>query len=256
MSQQELFAGYADGSFPLMIEQHGLHDKLNPEHDSNREIKYIYPPKIDGIQFRQTKSYHVNIGYRWPVVINQKSKHIDDIVRAMNFVYSDEGIEMFSLGAEGLTFERDDKTPSGYRLDYVQSVWTRKEDGTFPEGMKMLEDYGCNSWWLMGVSNESDRFGFKEYKEGENEEALFIPNIINSNIELGLVVETDPFINFNKEEKDTIAEISTPLGTYESENVLKFIYGQRPMSEWDDFINGLKKLKCEELAKIYNDKLK
>jgi putative aldouronate transport system substrate-binding protein len=255
MKDQELFAGYTSGKYPLQREQVGLDEHLRKSTDPNKEVIAIYPVPVDGKIQTQPKNPHYNIGYRSPWVINKKSKHIDAIIKAMDYTYSDEGVEFFMLGVEGETFVKDPKTPSGYRLDKVQSVWTQGADGKYPEGMKRLQDYGYYTWWLTGVVPAYNRFNLLNFKEGEQDKAKELQENIKKMDSMGGLRDPDPDLIFTKEETDKIAEIQTPLDTYTSENSIKFILGQKPMIEWDAFIAGYKNYKVEELKKIYNDKL-
>ena len=43
------------------------------------------------------------------------------------------------------------------------------------------------------------------------------------------------------------------LSTFADENVMNFITGVKPMSQWNDFVSKLKAMKVDELAKIYNE---
>jgi putative aldouronate transport system substrate-binding protein len=255
MKDQELFAGYTSGKYPLLREQIGLDDYLNQSTDPGKDVQPIYPVPINGKIMTQAKAPHYNIGYRSPWVINKKSKHIDDIIKAMDYTYSDQGIEFFMLGVEGETFTKDPKTPSGYRLDKVQSVWTQGADGKYPEGMKKLQDYGYYTWWLTGVVPAYNRFNLLNYKEGQDVKAHALQNTVKKLQDMGALRDPDPDLLFSKEENDKISELVTPLSTYTSENLVKFILGQKPMSEWDAFVAGYKNYKVQELKKIYNDKL-
>ncbi|MBO9606172.1 MAG: extracellular solute-binding protein [Paenibacillaceae bacterium] len=255
MKDAELFAGYNSGKYPLVREQptFGL-SQLNPKNDPAIDVKAIMPFKIDGYMPSIPRSDHFNIGYRSPVVISKKSKYIDDIIRAMDYTYSDEGVEFFLMGKEGETFTRDAKTPSGYRLDKVQSVWTMDASGNYPAGMKKLQDSGYYTVWLTGIFPAFHRFNLVNFKEGEQERALFDINNLKKLDEIGFL-QSDPVLLWTKDENSKKAEISTPLNTYISENAIKFILGQKPMSDWDSFIAGVKKLRSDELVKIFNDKL-
>lgn len=254
MKDAELFAGYGSGKYPLQREQFTGGVQLNPKFDPTIEVAPIFPFPIDGYMPSIPRNFHFNIGYRSPVVINKKSKHIDDIIRAMDYTYSDEGIEFFFLGKEGETFTRDAKTPSGYRLDKVQSVWTIDSKGNYPEGMKKLQDYGYFTWWLTGVVPAYNRFNLLNFKEGEQDRATADMNNIKKMDEIGFLHD-NPIIIWSKDENAKLSEINTPLNTYISENVIKMVLGQKPMTEWDSFIAGLKKLRTDELVKMYNDKL-
>lgn len=256
MKDQELFAGLANDKYSLARTGTGAgSDNMLKSTAPDLEIVPLYPVPIDGKIWTQAKSEHYNIGYRSPWVINKKSKHIDAIIRAMDYTYSDAGVEMFMLGVEGETFVKDGKTPSGYRLINVQSVWTKGADGKYPDGMKTLNDYGYYAWWLTGVVPIYNRFSLLNYKEGEQAQANFHPDSIQKLEEMGALRSPDPYLPFSKAESDKIAEITTPIYTYLSENTIKFIMGQKPMSEWDSYVEGYKKFRVDELKKLHNDKL-
>ncbi|MBO9610780.1 MAG: ABC transporter substrate-binding protein, partial [Paenibacillaceae bacterium] len=53
-----------------------------------------------------------------------------------------------------------------------------------------------------------------------------------------------------KEEADSIAIKSDAISKYFEENITKFILGSRPLSEWDDYVSGLKKLGVEDVVKV------
>ncbi|MEK3914848.1 extracellular solute-binding protein [Paenibacillus sp. FSL H7-0331] len=255
MKDQELFAGYASDDFPLMLEQTAMKN-LNMTDDPAKEVQPIYPFKIDGKIQSQNLDPHYNIHYRSPLVINKKSKHIDEIIKAMDYTYSDAGIELLMLGVEGETFSKDPKTPSGYKFDKTQSAWTVGTDGKFPDGLKKGTDYGYGTWWLTGVIPAAARYSTWSYKEGQEKEAQLVPDRMKKLKELGALRDPEPALNWNKEESSKISEISTAMKTYISENVTKFILGQKPMTEWDAFTDGFKKLRYEELTKMYNEKYK
>jgi putative aldouronate transport system substrate-binding protein len=260
MKDQELFAGYADGSFPLMREQFTMPytpiSSMNPKADPKIEIKPIYPFPVNGVLNTIPKSVHYNIAYRSPWVIGKNSKVKEAVVKAQNYMYSDEGRDLSYLGIEGETFVRDPKTPSGYRLTNVQSVWTRQADGKYPDGMKTLKDMGFASWWTTGVVPAYERFALLNYKEGESDKAFTTSNEAKYMNDNGILRSPDPDLVFTREESQAIAELSTSLNTYIEEGISKFVLGTKPMAEFDDFIKGLEKFETKKLLDIYNGKLK
>lgn len=258
MNEQELYAGFGDGKFTMSFDANGFGERLNPNSSKDREIKVILPPTIDGKKYLQPLGQNFSVGYRWPVVISNKSKYVAEAMKAMDFAYSDEGVEMFMLGKEGMTFTKDHSTPSGYKLDKVQSVWTMNADGTYPEGMKKLQDYGCNTWWLAGYIPAYNRLNLLSFKTNEDEPSYSMRNTHKRFAENAYVaVENNPdqLIVFTKEESDEMATNKMALETYISENVLNFVVGQKPMEEWDSFIEGIKKYNPDSIVEMYNKKL-
>lgn len=258
MTDQELYAGYQSGDFPLQREQFTMAytpvSSLNPKDDANIEIKPIYPVDINGKKITVPKMAHFNTAYRSPWVIGKDSKAKDELVAAMDFMYSPEGVELNFLGIEGETFIRNDKTPSGYQLQNVQSVWTRKEDGSFPDGLKTLNELGYNSWWLAGSIPAHQRFQLLSYKEGEDEKASRTMKELEYMETNGHLRAPDPVLVFSKAENDELAKYTTPLNTYIEENISKFILGTRPMSEFDKFITELSQFEIDKIVELHNKK--
>lgn len=248
MKDQELFAGYNDGTFPLQREQPGVaygaagSGSLNPNNDPNIEVAPIVQFDVNGTRGSAVISPHYNIGYRSPVVVGKGSKVAADAMRVMDYFYSEEGVNLTFLGVEGDTFVKDPKTPSGFRLQNVQSVWTANPDGTFPAGMKTLKEMGYYSWWMSGVVPPYNRFNLMNFKEGEDEQAKAIQNDIQAQLDAGLGMDPLPDFVMSKEDSTEIANIMTPVNTYVSENLLKFILGQRPISEYDKFVEEMSKM--------------
>ena len=55
------------------------------------------------------------------------------------------------------------------------------------------------------------------------------------------------------EESDQVADLSTSITSFVTENLEKFILGQRPLTEWDNFRAELSELPIEELLAIYEN---
>ena len=53
-------------------------------------------------------------------------------------------------------------------------------------------------------------------------------------------MEWPEYIVFTSEQSDEIAQYSTDMATYVSENYLQFVDGSKPLSEWDSYVEGLK----------------
>ena len=70
--------------------------------------------------------------------------------------------------------------------------------------------------------------------------------------------EMIPLVNWSRplmtgEQNDEISKIMTPVNTFVEEERIKFITGDRDLSEWDDFIAEIKKLgDIDEVLSYYN----
>ena len=59
------------------------------------------------------------------------------------------------------------------------------------------------------------------------------------------------WVSLTDDEAALVADYKTSIDSFVTENVTKFIIGQRPMSEWDAFREELLQLPVDELLAIY-----
>ncbi len=245
MDKNEFFAKLADGTFVLHMG--GGYNNLYNDDDS-RDVQLVIPPEMpDGVARSWAIGGHLKHGYRWPVSINKDSEVIDDALRAMDFLYSDEGNALMGRGIEGITYEIDSTYPTGYRFDKII------EETNKPNAVTALEQYGSMVWWTLGLVKYEE--WSKNYNLGPKDMAIADKNLddINALIQNGNLHDPEFSVILTQEEKDRVAEILTPLSTYVEENVSKFMTGVRPVSEWEQFISEMEKLRYKELESIYNN---
>lgn len=261
MQRPELDAGWESGEFVFQMSQTGMISSMNKQNLPEREVKMLSQFEVDGKIFNLKVDRHNNIGYRYPWVISNKSEYIDELVHAFDLTYSSSNGYLTLIGAEGEHWVVDPAYPVGYKVIGIQHSHTRdmvaKGEMTQDEydALPTSADLGT-CWWIAGVIPETQRLGLSGKLPGEDPEIVFmVKNAWDQHMDGGYVIGPDPKILFNKEENDTRAEIVTPLGTYIAENVSMFIIGERPMSEWDDFLDGLENFDYQELLDMWNEKL-
>ena len=59
------------------------------------------------------------------------------------------------------------------------------------------------------------------------------------------------WLSLDEDEQREASQINDSLNAYNSENLTKFLLGQRPMSEWDAFQKGFENLQVDDLLEIY-----
>ncbi|MDC3416903.1 extracellular solute-binding protein [Aquibacillus salsiterrae] len=181
------------------------------------------------------------------IMISAKAKDDPNFEAMMQFIdwlwYSPEGKEFAKWGVEGVTYTKDEngKRQLADDVNYV---------GLNPDGTKALNvdygfsggvfSYGGSTELLQSMMSEEEL----EFQKGmmETKETLL----------------PDPPIKFNAMELEQSTLLSTPLVDYVKQNTLKFILGQRDLSEWDDYVAELEQKgmqKFVDLAnKVYQDK--
>ena len=198
---------------------------------------------------------------RW---ISTKSKNIAEIVKLLDYQYSEEMLDLTNWGIEGVTYTKgaDGKkafVPEIMNLPIAEREAKKSE--LLQKGSKSANPTDCDlgSWEPRGsisgyipyydgsnfVSREDSRINFFEFTAKYNN-AVPLPN------------DRAPakLVRLTTDQQDTVNNIMNPVQTYLQENVLKFITGKRDMSEYDSFLAELKKMgDINAAVKIHNDKL-
>ena len=270
MTDNELDAAYANMQICFAFDApNGWTDYDNrtvPELPDEAFAAVILPPEIDGVRYAVRNSSPVNIGWRWPVVISKSSENIEDCIRAMDFVYSEEGRYDLLYGPRGEWWDFDESYPGGIKFNidvalkekiifpqlssYLRQQGKKLED-VFPDGAKELLNFGYG-WYLSGVIPFEDRTGAVQRIPGEEYYVTMTKDAIDLYVNNKLVKDPEPPVQFTDEEYEEVVRLRTAIQTYVEENTLLFINGQKPLSEYDKFIEGLKRLNSARLVELYN----
>jgi putative aldouronate transport system substrate-binding protein len=172
----------------------------------------------------------------WPgaLGISTSCKNVELACRYWDYLYSDEGSLYANYGKEGETLEFDAngqphlndfaKNNKDMNLNQVENYYTLL-DGPFYRHMMREFD---------AISENELRCG-DEWTKGDGEYNL------PSNL------------SFTADEGTRKAQIMSDLDAFVAENQVKFVTGQKPMSEFDSYIDQIKSLGIEEVVKMYED---
>jgi putative aldouronate transport system substrate-binding protein len=164
------------------------------------------------------------------VMISTKAKDNKNFVAMMQFVdwlfYSDAGQEFAKMGVEGTTYTKD---ASG-KYQIVDSI---NVVGLHPKATKHLQkDYGFyNGVFAYGGKPELVQAFFSP-EEQEYQKVL------NARPQAPWVVP--PPAPFTDEEREQATLWETGLRDFVEQQTLRFILGQRPLTEWDKYLTELK----------------
>jgi putative aldouronate transport system substrate-binding protein len=173
-------------------------------------------------------------------MISSKAKDNKNFVAMMQFVdwlyYSDAGQEFAKLGVEGTTFTKD---ASG-KPQIVEDV---NVVGLHPKASKHLQkDFGFyNGVFAYGGKPELVQAFFspeeQEYQKVLNARppAPWMPG---------------PPAPFTDEEREQATLWETTLRDYVDQQTLRFILGQRPLTEWDAYVNELKSKNMDQYMEL------
>ena len=196
----------------------------NPEYT----IAAMKPPKsTNGIGVALVNKFN-NDPMGFAVCNTGNAGDIANAMRYLNWFYSDEGAEMVSWGKEGETYEVID----GKRKFIVEGDG---ENINTLYGFKTIGTYLRVDPDMIDASISEEQAATTDFMLEHT-----YPNL-------------DPtmYMELSAEDSAIAADYETSLKTAVEENLMKFVIGQRPISEWDAFQEELKSLPIAELLAIY-----
>ena len=178
--------------------------------------------------------------------------HFKAILQLVDWLYySAEGIEFAQWGVECKNGETSSAT-----CTYTKSGGVRKlmpdvnnSQGLNPgEGRKMLNvDYGFSNGVFWPANGSYKDLMLSYYSP--------IMQDFSSKMANKKELPVPPNTPMDQDTLDKLNGYYTTLRTMENENLVKFVLGQRPMSDWDKYVSELKNAGSEEYIKIFNDSI-
>jgi putative aldouronate transport system substrate-binding protein len=204
--------------------------------------------------FAQGSSDKVSIAGAWSVVINAKSKNVDDLLTFMDYQFSDAVVELLQWGVENKTYTIKDgkkqfvdeilQDQNGAYARYGLTGGGISRSGIFPqvsssEIWKQFERPG-----KIVVDGQETDLSVNDFIAGEFNVEQAVPYS-------KMYVEPQ-----TAEESEQIANIMTPINTFAAEQLAAFVSGSRSFAEWDAYVKEIKGLgKLDEAFAILNSKM-
>ena len=162
----------------------------------------------------------------------------------MDLCISDELTDLINWGVKGISYDIDADGNKYFLDDYATSTEKQQEVGmnTLHLG-RMIHN---SSWFVSFAKNEAVA------PVGNIAQDMLCDAFRDGTLAHRLETRAKP--TFTQEENDTISMSTTPMSTYQNENIILFITGERPMDEWDAFVEEYKTMgNLEEVISIYNN---
>lgn len=203
-------------------------------------LKGMRPPKADdGKRYYNITVPHDGVPY-WGYMASAKVKNPELLAAYVDNIMSEKTYELFEWGIEGVTFKRTADGGYEYLPDFL------KDDAGGLRGGEKLQKQGVGSFQDPRYIHYNDYatiwFGKYFITKGDvGREACAADTKALMN---GQMVARWGWARplMSAEANDDISKIMTPINTFVSEQELKFITGQRPMAEWNDFIAQISKM--------------
>jgi putative aldouronate transport system substrate-binding protein len=155
-------------------------------------------------------------------MISSKSSKIKEIVKFIDFFYSEEGKQLVSWGKEGDTY-----SGNAFTTKYADIADLRKQTGLSTDGTYTWFDFDSH----ISVSSPELKAAYEQAPNYDSDKKISL--------------------TFTPEEQQVLSTKGDSLNGNRDENFAKFIIGTRSFSEWDKFVEEQKNLSYEEILTIY-----
>ncbi|NOU74369.1 extracellular solute-binding protein [Paenibacillus sp. LMG 31458] len=204
-------------------------------------LKAVQPPITEnGLQALLPVQYANSQG-DWVIAVNAHSNHTDELIRLLDYQYSDEMMELTNWGIEGETF----KWVNGERKYAVKLQTKLNSTGTVTP-----EQLGVDGRTGIWPPYDQDA----EYARKWGAVGLEGQRIYNDNVgRIGFFA--GPTVSFNQDEMIEITKVMTPLNKFRTEKLIKFVTGELTMdTDWNYFQEELEKLGVRRVLDLYRAK--
>jgi putative aldouronate transport system substrate-binding protein len=171
--------------------------------------------------------------------ISKASKNVELAVRLLDFGYSPAGEMINNFGTEGVSYKMENGYPK-----YTDVIMKNPDKLSISQA---LGKYARSSY--SGVFVQRKEYIEQFYELNQQKDALNTWS--NTNMAKHMV----PNITPSQAEADELSKIDNDIDTYISEMRTKFIMGTEPLSNYDKYLEQLKKMNIEKAIKIRQDAL-
>ncbi|GIP04835.1 extracellular solute-binding protein [Paenibacillus sp. JNUCC32] len=190
--------------------------------------------------------------------VSSKVKNPEELIKFIDYQYSDEMIQLITWGIEGTTYTiGEDGVPT-----FVDSLKTAKDPWLEGDKYGMRASRNHNP----GLQMVSDARAFVDfaatdytvfngkYEEVPIEKAEFLTSLPMPENDYVPSWLSEPSIQLTGSESQRVSEIMNPIKTFVTEEQAKFVAGKNSFDNWQAFIDNVKKMgNIDEALKIYND---
>lgn len=195
-------------------------------------VQYPVMNKGDEPKFTETGWDYSNTG----AVITSANKNPEATIKALDYLFSEEGAMLKNFGIDGTTYTLVDGQPKF--MDLIM----KNPDG-LPIGQAMAKNFIANYPF---PGPDDDRYNDQYYSLDAQKEAVKAYAKFAKNSASVLI----PPVSLTPEEASEFSKIMTDVDTYRSEIVTKLIMGTSSLDSFDKAIEQFKKMGIERAIEI------
>lgn len=159
------------------------------------------------------------------MMVSTTSKNVKDIMKFMDFYYSEEGRTMLSWGKEGVDYKVENGKKK-FIQPFVDVADLRKKTGISTNGSFTWFDYDAH----LSLSSPELQQIYVEARKYDD--------------------KLKPQLAYTEKEMETQATIGEAIKKHREENISKFILGQRSLDDWSKYVDEAKKLGVDKVLEV------
>ncbi|MBO0991820.1 extracellular solute-binding protein [Bacillus sp. SD088] len=202
---------------------------------------FVGMPALEGPGGKTYNKATSSLNHMGAFVVTSENENIPATLRWLDHFYSEEGAELFFMGIEGETFERDEDGNAQY-LDKITDS---------PDGLSMEQELSNYVTWLGGGYP-----GIVKQETFQGAESLTSSIEAAEKLEPNMLDEIWPSFTYTVEENNKLSGLEADIHKYVNEMQDKFITGTEPFSKWDDYIKEIEKMGLDQYMEIQEEAYK
>lgn len=160
-------------------------------------------------------------------VVSSQTKQLDKVLQYIDWMYSEEGKELMTWGREGELYTED------------------------AQGNRTWNDFKTAAEMKQGTGLQT--YGFYELYDFNGELSTFSPECkAATEASRTYDLPAQPVLAFTDEEKEVVDTIGVNIQTHVSEQISKFLLGERNISEWDKYVAEIEALGLDKLKAVHD----
>lgn len=222
---------YFDGTVGVWLSLHTMLPQYEiMSEDPNFKLSYIpLPVRNDG-----DKLDLALVGSKSRVeslfkCISTSCKDPITLVKFFDYLCTDEGATYANYGVENVSYTRDEDGVIHWTDEVLDNPTYTRADA---QARQTMREVAIRYWWENQFTPDVD------------ERVRTCGDIWGKNWEKS--INLSGFVSLSAEEQETYSTIMSDINTYIDENVVRFITGEKPMSEFDSFIETINSMGLEE----------
>lgn len=209
------------------------------------DIVAVAPPKGPDGEQAELSNFTGFSGFGY--ALGKKSKDPVAAIKFLDYIFSEDGLRLYSLGAEGVTYSK-----SGDSYAFLPEVKDMVNKTVKEGGMEL----GVALWKLYGIGFPF--FSTKAFPAPPPYDSATVGFTVTEEMAAAQALGAQyqevkvPPPAFTKEEQDELTQINADMNTYRDETWVGMIKGDISLDTWDDFVNQMKSLGVDRVVEIWN----